>query len=68
MKSIYRDILCLFKKQVCEKRIAINAAVTHLKTFLSSAYRQASPGINSSQTHNDVVLAHKEQNSHYKTL
>ena len=64
MKSIYRDILCLFKKQVCEKRIAINAAVTHLKTFLSSA----SPGINSSQTHNDVVLAHKEQNSHYKTL
>lgn len=56
------------KNKYVKKRIAINAAVTHLKTFLSSAYRQASPGINSSQTHNDVVLAHKEQNSHYKTL
>lgn len=67
MKSIYRDILCLFKKNKYVKN-AINAAVTHLKTFLSSAYRQASPGINSSLTHNDVVSAHKEQNSHYKTL
>ena len=50
------------KNKYVKKRIAINAAVTHLKTFLSSA----SPGINSSQTHNDVVSAHKEQNSHYK--